>query len=212
VFVNAQGGQKQFYVALAGVLAPISPVQADILIASPVTKAAYPGEAVAVRELLPSVAAAAPKAPAATTGPGQPPAQRPAMAQLPDGDPAVCAAFTDAGGAPEVLVGARPAGADRAVPTVAQTREGTLLADRVLVEPGWGALVEAMQAPDAPGGTVYLVTDDGMRFPLASDDVAAALGYGGQKPVRLPASLVARIPEGPALDPAAAAKPAPAGR
>jgi len=39
-------------------------------------------------------------------------------------------------------------------------------------------------------------------------DVLATLGYGGVRPVRMPASLVALLPSGRALDPDAARAPA----
>lgn len=76
----------------------------------------------------------------------------------------------------------------------------------VVVPRGSGALVEASPAPDAPpgSGTLSLVTDAGLRYPLASPDLLAPLGYRGVTPVRVPAGLVALVPSGPALDPAAA--------
>jgi type VII secretion protein EccB len=76
----------------------------------------------------------------------------------------------------------------------------------VVVPRGGGALVEAVAAPGAPpgSGTVSVVTDTGLRYPLASPDLLAALGYRGVTPVRVPAALVALVPSGPALDPAAA--------
>jgi hypothetical protein len=79
--------------------------------------------------------------------------------------------------------------------------------DRVLVPRGSGALVEAAAAPGAPpgSGTVSLVTDAGLRYPLAGADLLGPLGYGGVTPLRVPAGLVALLPGGPALDPVAAA-------
>jgi hypothetical protein len=76
-----------------------------------------------------------------------------------------------------------------------------------MVDAGRGAVVEAMASPDATSGTLVLVTDLGIRYVVPSREALAALGYGTAQPVRLPALLVARLPEGPALDPAAAAQP-----
>ncbi len=70
--------------------------------------------------------------------------------------------------------------------------------------PGRGALVRAVAGPDDPAGALALVTDVGMRFAVASDAVSETLGYAGVAPLRLPAALVALLPPGPALDPAAA--------
>jgi type VII secretion protein EccB len=196
--VTTQGGERQFYVALETELAPITEVQADILLA---------GDTNGAREMAPGVAAAAPKASAPPVGDEQPPAQRPDMESLPDSRTAVCAAFNDAGSAPSVLVNAEVPRAEDALRTATQTGDGTALADRVMVEPGWGAIVEAMPSPDARSGTLYLVTDQGERYPVATSQVLAILGYGDERPVRLPASLVVRIPEGPALSPQGAARP-----
>jgi ESX secretion system ATPase EccB len=79
--------------------------------------------------------------------------------------------------------------------------------DGVVVPRGGGALVEAAASPGAPAGTgtLSIVTDAGVRYPLANPDLLAALGFGGVAPVRVPAGLVSLVPSGPALDPAAAA-------
>ena len=69
--------------------------------------------------------------------------------------------------------------------------------------PGRGALVEALAGPNSPTGTLALVTDLGTRFPVPSRDVLATLGYAGATPQRLPGGLLALLPSGPALDPAA---------
>jgi len=197
--VTTQSGERQFYVALRNELAPITEVQADILLT---------GDTKTAKELAPGVAADAPKSAPPPVGDEQPPAQRPDIEQVSDNRTAVCAAFNDAGSAPSVLVNAAVRGADDAIRTSAQTSDGTALADRVLLEPGWGSVVEAMPSPDAKSGTLYLVTDQGERYPVGSAEVLAVLGYGKERPVRLPASLVVRIPEGPALNPLAAARPA----
>jgi hypothetical protein len=95
-----------------------------------------------------------------------------------------------------------PAAAE-AVPTA-----GGGVADRILVPPGQGALVEAVAAPDAPGGSVNVLTDLGLRYPVPTVDILAILGYATVQPVRVPASLVALVPAGRVLDPAAARAPA----
>ena len=86
------------------------------------------------------------------------------------------------------------------------------VADRVLVRGGWGALVRDLPAPGVTAATtVYLVTDLGVKYPLVQQgserDALAALGYSGVKPVPVPGDLLALIPTGPALDPAAARRP-----
>jgi hypothetical protein len=53
-------------------------------------------------------------------------------------------------------------------------------------------------------GTRYLVTDLGTKFPVPSDEVASALGYGGMRPLPVPTTLLSLLPTGPVLDPARA--------
>ncbi|HEX8344439.1 MAG TPA: type VII secretion protein EccB, partial [Actinoplanes sp.] len=80
---------------------------------------------------------------------------------------------------------------------------GRILIDRVHVPRARGALVEAAASPTAPAGsgTISVVTDTGTRYPLANRTVLEALGYSGVTPVRVPAEMVALLPEGPSLDP-----------
>jgi len=46
-----------------------------------------------------------------------------------------------------------------------------------------------------------------VRFAAANRDVLTKLGYDGARPLRLSASLVSLLPEGPGLDPTAALVP-----
>jgi hypothetical protein len=95
---------------------------------------------------------------------------------------------------------------DPATVTAKRSTAGTALADRVLVPPGTAAVVEAMPSGKAPAGTVSVVTDLGRSYPLADPKLLDVLGYEGVQPVRIPAGLVARIPQGSGLDPAAAGR------
>lgn len=56
-----------------------------------------------------------------------------------------------------------------------------VVADRVALEPGRGALVRATQPDGSTSGTIYLVTDLGIKFPIADGDPLASLGYGGRR-------------------------------
>ncbi|GAA0737790.1 type VII secretion protein EccB [Dactylosporangium roseum] len=89
----------------------------------------------------------------------------------------------------------------RAVGTAAAGENGGVLADRVVVPPGNGALVRT------DTGVLHLVTDVGRRHALPVVGVLPALGYQGQEPVIVPGEVVGLLPAGPALDPAAAAQP-----
>jgi hypothetical protein len=118
----------------------------------------------------------------------------------------VCASFTDATTAPVVGLRLDPGSAAGAVRvSAAAAANGPLLADWVAMPPGRGVLVES-RTGDTPGA-LSLVTDLGVRFPLPSAEVRTMLGYGAVAPVLLPNAVVALLPTGSALDPAAAAVP-----
>jgi type VII secretion protein EccB len=83
------------------------------------------------------------------------------------------------------------------------TRTDARVADEVYVPPGSGALV-GESVGGVPGtGATYLVTDTGMKNPVAGPAVAA-LGYGGVAPRQVAGTLLALLPTGPSLDPVAA--------
>ncbi|SDZ35908.1 type VII secretion protein EccB [Micromonospora pattaloongensis] len=199
--VESQGGGRQFAVAQRDGLAGITQVQADLLITAlggqsrptPLSQGRF-NTIEKLPELVPSGAAA-------------PPASTPKLAETSAG--AVCGQVRDDGGVFELRVGAAAPDVTNAPRTGARSAEGGALADHVVVAPGRGAVVEAAAAPGATGGAISVVTDLGRRYAVAGGDVLATLGYGGVKPLRLPASLVALVPAGRALDPAAARAPAP---
>ncbi|MCG6495625.1 type VII secretion protein EccB [Kitasatospora sp. A2-31] len=71
----------------------------------------------------------------------------------------------------------------------------------VVMPPGSGLVATA-----PGGGPVYLITEQGTRYPVADADAARALGLGDtHRAVVLPADVLALLPEGPALSRAAAA-------
>jgi hypothetical protein len=96
----------------------------------------------------------------------------------------------------------------RVAPGPAVLQDGQRTAEEVVVPQGRGALVRGIPAPGVEAGTtVYLVTDQGLKFALRdADNVKAmdALGYSGVRPLGVPAEILALIPTGPTLDPAAA--------
>jgi len=86
-------------------------------------------------------------------------------------------------------------------------------ADRVIVNGGTGALIRAVPAPGVTTGTIYLITDQGIRYPIASTVELEALGYGTVSPVPIPTDLLDVLFIGPALSAEAATHPLnPAGK
>ncbi|MEV0002892.1 type VII secretion protein EccB [Micromonospora sp. NPDC050980] len=190
--VRNSGGGRQYAVAARGGLAGITELQAALLLArtgqgepEPITLGRF---------------AALPKLPdLVPSGPTAPPVVPPRLA-APEGG-ALCARAGDEAGAREIRFGVSAPDLT-AAPRTPGGRSG--LADRVVVEPGRGALVEAVAAPGATGGAVCVLTDLGRRYVLAGARVPGMLGYAGVRPVRLPASLVDLLPAGSPLDPEAA--------
>lgn len=201
--VEASGGEVQHYLAEAEALRPISELQYDIQRTFQPTARAYDGGQPVGLPLGLLVAGQARQGAPVATGPGKPPAARPEFAAA-DGS-VLCAAFDGAGSPPALVVDPTLPTPDPLMSATARrTESGMPLADRVIVPPGRAAVVEVMPGPDAPVGTVALVTDQGRAHSLVSREVLDVLGYRDVTPVRLPVSLVSRVPHGSPLDPAAA--------
>nr|MDT0661541.1 type VII secretion protein EccB [Micromonospora sp. DSM 115978] len=188
--------QQSFYLVRGDGLAPITGVEAELVLNNRANRAAYPAGPPAAVEV-----AAADVAAAGMTGADRPadgfPAVVPRLVSPPADQPALCAVRAET---ITVRISAGPpvAPGGRAVP-VAAARDGRT-ADYVHVPPGTGVLVSERQSPTAESGTTYLVTDQGLRFPLGGADDVAALGYADQPPVPVAAALLALLPAGTRLD------------
>ena len=196
---------NQFYLLQADGLAPVTAVQAALLLGDPATRAAYPGGSVAPVPLNPATVATTPRS--AAPAPVGFPARKPPLLDASAQDTAVCAVDPDPAAAGPVQLLTRrqqPAGLDDAAPVDPVT--GIPVADAVVVPPADGAVVRSLPAPGVNTGTVYLVTDQGTKYPLASAQVLGPLGYPGVVPAVVPAGLLASLPTGPTLDAAAAGR------
>jgi ESX secretion system ATPase EccB len=210
-FVERAGGVEHF-VVLADGLASVTPLQAEMMLADP-DSAALLGQRQPVRMERADFARltqglTVPPFAADPSGDAALPRSVPELADPPS--TAVCAGAgrSDSGGraghsgtAGAVLM------TDVPLPdlsgAVVTRATGAVLADRIVVPPGAGALVTNLAAPDASAGGLSLVTDLGMRYSLPSVELLPVLGYGGVEVVPLPAPVLALVPAGPALDPAA---------
>jgi type VII secretion protein EccB len=120
--------------------------------------------------------------------------------------PTICAVYRggDSGHAmTEVEVYPSPPGGLTPSMQLRQTdRDVVAAADRLRLRAGQGALVRAAgpTGEAASEATVYLITDEGMKFPISTPAAQAALGYGGVDPVPVPADLLDLIPTGSTLD------------
>ncbi|MFC5945599.1 type VII secretion protein EccB [Micromonospora harpali] len=73
-------------------------------------------------------------------------------------------------------------------------------ADAVAVAPGLGGLLVAGRGGE-PGTGYYLVTDAGVKYPLAGGAVAERLGYPPANATVVSPDLIDLLPTGPTLDP-----------
>ncbi|MFJ9662531.1 type VII secretion protein EccB [Streptomyces griseoflavus] len=92
-------------------------------------------------------------------------------------------------------------------PPAPETEPGCLKVDAIAVRAGKGALVRASSASgSALGDTTYLVTDEGVKYRLLSQEAVKALGYEAAGARTMPAPMLAMLPSGPDLTPEAAAE------
>ncbi len=200
IAVRQLGQPDKFGVVTSRGVAPITAFQAELLRNDP-QYAAFVGRT-EVTQLAPSELNGLPPAPPLTVpNDTAPPVTTPEVVDARTGG--LCASAENGKGVTGVRVGV-PVAAGR-TETPGRTARGSVLADRVEVAGGAGALVEAQAAPGATGGALSLVTDRGVRHPL-SDPVKGrdVLGYGKVRPVQMPSGLVDLVPAGPALDAEAA--------
>jgi type VII secretion protein EccB len=194
VQVQTQDKGTLYYLAEADQLVPISFLQMKLQLA---------GGAGGPDTITPDQAAAANRAPTPQTSREQPPTTVPAFVRPNDSNTVLCASYKNGSFSPDVLVdSAIPSGGG--LPTVSTSTSGDELADRVWLPPGKAALVESMATPKSNSGPLYLVTDEGKRYAIPSNDVLTMLGLSSKSISKLPSSVLVRIPEGPALDPNAA--------
>ncbi|TPW78522.1 type VII secretion protein EccB [Schumannella sp. 10F1B-5-1] len=72
-------------------------------------------------------------------------------------------------------------------------------ADTATVSPGAGLLASTAAAPGVRGAGLYLVSDDGTKYPVADTDTASALGLDASSSPAVPAALLALLPTGPTI-------------
>jgi type VII secretion protein EccB len=199
------GSEDRYYVVRANNLEAITQTEAALILGNPATRTAYPnGRPNAVAVSAADMAGVArtdrPKTnyPAKVPQPAAIPADRSVVCAVSDGGEQVSVRLTE--------VVPLPA-AGQTVAVRADGRDARA-ADEVFVPPSSGALVRERQSPGAETGTVYLLTDQGIRYPIANGDAVKALGYGAVGATPVAATLLALFPIGPALDIAAAQRPA----
>jgi len=202
--VEQPDGSRQFYVMLRDGLSRLDEVAFRLLTASPDVAALYPG-----RQPVPAAITSTAVTGAGTSDvrvePTGLPGKVPVLAEPPSGNPAVCAGYDGGEGPKEdvtiTLYDTVPpalAAGDDAV-RAQRGAEDTVTVDMVLVSGGKGAVVQSSESK-----TRYIVTDQGRKYGVPSEEALTSLGYGEVTPVTVPSGLLDLLPTGPALDPAAA--------
>jgi type VII secretion protein EccB len=199
LLVAQTGTEQQFYIVMKDGLAAITELQKAIYVGQvggePTTISVFDASSAPKSGQLPVL-----------SGDEAPPARPPRLVTAASADSA-CALYPDARSKPVVSIVSGAPELVNGIPTARSLRSGTSLADRVYVPAGKAVLVMALGSDTATSGSPSIVTDLGMRYPLASPDVISALRYPPQRFVAMPASLVNRIPPGPTLDIQAARTP-----
>ncbi|MDP4506634.1 type VII secretion protein EccB [Nonomuraea turcica] len=198
------GTAARWYVLLDDGLAPITAVQARLLLEDPASKKAYGNRPVQPIQIDAASANAAPSRQNVmdTTLP----TAMPNVITVPGSVP-LCSVYanTMAGSvAAKVTVGSRIA-----IPSPANAGVQNRF-DQVLLPPGSAVVAGVLPGEGQLGavaGTLSLISDQGVRYPVPSADVLTKLGYDAADIAPVPASIMHSIPQGPALDPAAAMVP-----
>jgi hypothetical protein len=187
-------------------LAPISVLQRRLALASPAIAAAYKGSAPTVLPLSEQeLAQARRSATSPATAVGLPP-QPPVPVDTATTSLAICASITSSNAA--TTVGTEPTPA-RAVPAGTRIKVdglGVPIADAADLVPGQGAVVRAQATSGDTTGTVYVITDLGVRYPVAGPEVLTDLGLSGATATPLPVGWINLFALGPTLDEKAAAR------
>jgi type VII secretion protein EccB len=200
---NTLINSDQLYLVRADGMVPISRTAATLVLADPATAVAYPDGNVAPIQVGPGALAGQPVVHDTTLSTGYP-VTPPSLVDVGAGSlPCMRFSWAAGGNTTTALVLAPRSAVDGpAVATEAHT-EGSA-ADQVVIPAGAGVLAHSQSAPGANPGTEYLVTENGIRFPLAAESVAETLGYAQSASVDVPSQLLVLLPAGPVLDPAAA--------
>ena len=89
---------------------------------------------------------------------------------------------------------------------VSVTKPSALTVDTVYIAPGRGAVFSSTTQPEKTGTrALYLITDDGVAYPVVSTHALTSLGYGLGDVAPTAPALLGLLPQGPALDPDTAA-------
>ncbi|MFI8093715.1 type VII secretion protein EccB [Streptomyces sp. NPDC086080] len=205
--VDVPGSDPRYHLLTEDGLTPLTATRTALVLADPRTRTeAYGGSTPQAVPLGAEALTGHQAGPQGAPGDDELPPAPPEILDLP-ADRAVCAETESSGAAVRTAVSLLPVTVlgTPAQPPGSDAAPACLPVDAITVRPGAGALVRAAGAGGGElGDTGFLVTDNGVKYRLAGSGAATALGYGTGDARRLPAHLLAMLPTGPDLDPAAA--------
>ncbi|WP_436535634.1 type VII secretion protein EccB [Actinoplanes sp. HUAS TT8] len=194
---HAATGETRNYLLQRDGLSVLSPLAYAMLAADPATAALYAGGSVRPAEVSPSALAQLPTSSLPALPPGVP-SDVPRIVPLPTDGTTWCSRQWMADGTVEIVADSPVSKAGMVTDGLGRTRTARTAA-AIAVEPGQGGLVVAGRFDQALGNSRFLVTDSGVRYPVADAAAAERLGYpaGDARPV--PPRLLDLLPTGPLL-------------
>lgn len=194
------------YLVRSDGLAPISPTEAALVLGDTNNAPAYPDGRPRV---LPVSVAAATSAPISKSADDTGyPGALPVLANPSPG--AVLCAVGDGQDTARIMAEPALPLPDGGRPMPVAGASDPRVASEVYVPPTSGAVVRELVGSGGVTPTTYLVTDAGTKYPVPSQDALKFLGYAGVTPQPVAGTLLALLPTGPPLDPAAAGRVVPA--
>ncbi|MFE6174758.1 type VII secretion protein EccB [Streptomyces sp. NPDC056464] len=207
--VSVPGGDSTYHLLRKDGLVPLTRLGAALVLGDPATqKDAYEGRSPEVRTVGADVLREHRATDQGATASEELPDAPPVPQSAPRGTALCAQVYGDDGGVRirSVLVPlTRLAPVAVSAGTAQPLQPACVPADATVVRPGRGALVRALHASGAAhAGTTYLVAENGVKYRVATKNALAALGYETADIGSVPAPLLAALPTGADLDPAAA--------
>jgi hypothetical protein len=193
--VSAEGGVRdRYFLVTPEGAAPLTSAAALLALTDPATPAAYGGAGPKPIEV--ALADVSERQPEDSVLPPGFLEEAPVLRRVEAGA-GLCAVYTDTTGA-SVDVGLATTTGSPALLAGGPAVGG---ATRLVLPPGRAALVSLLPHAGQKTDTAFLVTEDGVKYPIPSVAAKSALGYGSVVPVPLPTGIVDLVRSGPALDP-----------
>ncbi|MGV9943641.1 type VII secretion protein EccB [Streptomyces sp. NPDC003401] len=207
--VSVPGGGSTYHLLRKDGLVPLTRLGAALVLGDPATqKDAYRGRSPEVRTLGADALREHRAQDTAAAGSAELPDAPPLPQSAPRGS-ALCAQVDGGDGGARIgsvfvpLTALAPVAVSQG--TDQPLRAACVPTDATVVRPGHGALVRALNASGAAhAGTTYLVAENGVKHRVSDKKALAALGYEAADIDSVPAPLLAALPTGADLDPAAA--------